>query len=432
MKTRTFKGGVHPCCNKEKTRSIPIETLEPAEIMAFPMVQNAGAPCEPTVQKGDYVKMWQKIGDSGEYVSSPVHSSVSGEVVAVEMRPAPAGGMVKSVVIKNDFKDELYEGIAPANPDSSLVDVIREAGIVGMGGAGFPTHVKLNPPKDKKIDMVIVNGAECEPYLTSDHRVMLETPDEVLEGLSIILRGLSVPRGIIAIENNKQDAIELLSKKAERYENIQVANLKTKYPQGSEKHLIWAVSGRRIASGKLPMDVGVIVVNIDTCTAIARAFSRGMPLVRRIITVGGPIVKSPKNFAVRLGTPVSELIKAAGGTTEEVRKLIMGGPMMGIALSTLDIPVVKGMSALLAFGEADADTGREMPCIRCGKCVRVCPMGLNPSFLSTRSAIGDWEACEKLSIFDCIECGCCSYVCPSNRYIVQGIRLAKAKIRERR
>ncbi len=428
MKLKTFKGGIYLCSNKEKTRSNPIKMLDPVETMVFPMQQHRGVICDSLVKKGDYVKMWQRVGDSSAFMSTPIHSSVSGEVAAVEPRPAPGGRMVNSVVIKNDFKDDICEEEVPKYSRDNLAEVIRAAGIVGMGGACFPTHIKVSPPAGRKIEMIIVNGAECEPYLTSDHRVMLETPEEVLDGLEVLLSAMSVSRGVIAVENDKPDAINVLRGMLDKYSGIEVRELTVKYPQGSEKQVIKVVSGRRVPSGGLPADVGVIVVNVDTCTAIYRAAKRRMPLARRIVTVSGTIVKQPANFSVRLGMPVGALLEAAGGTTEPLRKLVMGGPMMGQALSSLDAPVIKGTSALLAFGEKDIKQGRELACIRCSRCIRVCPMGLNPAFLCTYSEEGDWEASKKINIMDCFECGSCDYVCPSKRRIVQSIQLAKSKI----
>ena len=428
MKKHSFRGGIHPRDRKERTRNIPIVLLPPAEIMVYPMQQQLGVPCQPLVQKGDKVKMWQKIGDTDAFLSSPVHSSVSGEVIAVEPRLIPNGSMVTSVVIKNDFKDEICEGVTPQKKDAPIKDVVREAGIVGMGGAGFPTHIKLSPPPDKNIDCIIVNGAECEPYLTSDHRVMVETPGEVINGLLKIIKNIPVKRAVIAIEENKPEAISAIKNAAQGTE-IEVCVLKTKYPQGSEKQLISAVTKRQVLSGSLPADIGVIVVNIDTCTAIARAYINGIPLTRRIVTVSGPAIKEPHNFEVRLGTPMQNLIDAAGGFVKPPEKILMGGPMMGLALSSLDIPVVKGTGAILAFDKKHARVPIPSNCIRCGRCVKGCPIHLIPLSLAAYSDAGDFEKCEKLGAMDCIECGSCTYSCPASRHLVQSIRLAKQKIR---
>ncbi len=431
MKKYTFRGGIHPHDHKEQTRDIPISILPPAEIMVFPMQQHLGAPCEPLVKKGDRVKMWQKIGDSDAFMSSPIHSSVSGEVIAIEPRLTPNGSMVTCVVIKNDYKDEICETVSPPAQDAPLCDIVRKAGIVGMGGAGFPTHIKLSPPPDKKVKYIIVNGAECEPYLTSDHRVMIETPAEVVSGLLKIMSSLKAEKCVIAIEENKPEAINNI-KNAATGTAIRVKVLKTKYPQGSEKQLINAITGLQVPSGGLPLDVGVIVVNVDTCTAIARAYESGMPLVRRIVTVSGPIVKSPRNFSVRLGMPMQDLIDAAGGLTEPAAKILMGGPMMGLSLSSLDIPVVKGTGALLAFDEKTALVPEPTNCIRCGRCAAGCPIHLLPLNLFAYSDMGDFDKCEKNGVMDCIECGSCTYSCPANRHLVQSIRLAKQKIRAKK
>lgn len=432
MKKHTFRGGIHPNDFKEQTAGLPIKVLPPAETMIFPMSQHLGAPCTPTVKKGDYVKMWQRIGEPSGVMSSAIHASVSGEVIEVQPRMTHHGVLTDCVVIKNDFKDEVCEDIATPKDGVPLTETVKNAGIVGMGGAGFPTHIKLSVPRDKHIKTVIVNGAECEPYLTSDHRVMLEKPEEVIRGLEEIVSWLGAEEGIIAVEDNKPDAIALLTDKTKGSKRISVAALKKKYPQGSEKQLVTALLGIEIPSGGLPLDKGVSIFNIDTCTAISRAVKYGIPLVRRIVTVSGPIIKEPANFEVRLGTPVSALIEAAGGITEEIGKLIMGGPMMGIALSTDEVPVVKSTGAVLAFGKKDSFFGKTHNCVRCGRCVEACPIRLVPSHLCSYADVGDWEKCKKLNVMDCVECGSCTYVCPSKRYLVQSIRLAKNQIRNQK
>ena len=316
-----------------------------------------------------------------------------------------------------------------------LVAIVKEAGIVGMGGATFPTHIKLSPPPDKKIDYVIINGAECEPYLTSDHRVMLETPTEIIGGLKIIMQIYGLDTGYIAIEANKPDAIELMREYADRENaaNIKIVPMVTKYPQGSEKQLIYAVTKRRVPRGKLPMDVGASVHNIDTCAAIYRAANMGVPLIKRIVTMGGDCVKEPSNFRVRIGTPMSYLIEKAGGLVAEPKKVIMGGPMMGTAVTSLDVPVIKGTSGVLVLSESKVEhlTG-EGSCLRCGKCVKACPMNLLPNVLKLHSDNDDFENMQKLNITECIECGSCSYVCPAGQHPVQSIRTAKIKLRTKK
>ena len=308
-----------------------------------------------------------------------------------------------------------------------LLDQIEAAGVVGCGGAGFPTHVKLNPPDKSKIDTIIVNAAECEPYITSDHRVMLETPEEVIRGLKIILKRFGITNGHIAIEDNKPDAIKLLKEKCEG-EGITVDTLKKKYPQGSEKHLIYAVTKRQVPGGKLPADVGVIVVNVDTAAAIARKFMYGMPLMRRIVTVAGTPFKKEANYSVRIGTGIDYIIEKNGGFREEPAKVIIGGPMMGVAQFRLNVPVIKGTSALLALTGEEAQIPEEENCIRCGKCTQHCPMNLMPLYLQQYALKDDMESCEKYNVTSCIECGCCSYGCPSKRQLVQTIRIAKRKV----
>lgn len=432
MPKMTFKGGVHPKDGKELTASKLIRELEAPEILVFPLSQHIGAPCEPLVKKGDKVLKGSKIADSPAFVSAPIHSSVSGEVIAVEKRPVPNGNEVMSIVIKNDFAEETDPNIKPTDYTSVAPDdipsYIRDAGIVGMGGAAFPTHVKLSPPKDKKITTVIVNGAECEPYLTSDHRVMLETPEEVILGLKIILYRFGISNGHIAIEDNKPDAIKLMSELCAKEKGMVVDTLKKKYPQGSEKHLIYAVTKKKVPLGGLPADVGVVVVNIDTCTAIARKFMYGTPLMRRIVTVTGDAVNDPCNYRVKIGTPVEYILEKHGEFIEEPKKIIMGGPMMGIAQFRLDVPIIKGSSAILCFTEKSAVLPEEGPCLRCGKCVSHCPMHLMPLYISSAARNKDYDTCEKYHITACIECGSCNYICPAKRHLVQNIRIGKQTV----
>lgn len=427
----TFKGGVHPKDNKAQTNDKKIIVMNPPETLIFPLAQHLGAPCNPIVKVGDHVKKGQKIADSDAFVSAPIHSSVSGTVKAIKPCPVPNGSMVESIIIENDFQEEREYTLEPTDYKSFAPDeipgIIREAGIVGMGGATFPTHVKLMPPDPSKIDTVIVNGAECEPYLTNDHRVMLETPEEVILGLKVLLYRFGITNGHIAIEDNKKDAIALMKKECAS-EGIVIDTLKKKYPQGSEKQLIYAVTKRVIPTGKLPADVGVIVVNIDTCTAIARRFMYGKPLMRRIVTVVGTPFKQNANYKVRIGTPIDYIIEQNGGFREDPAKIIMGGPMMGIAQFRLDVPIIKGTSAILALNEKEAKIPEEEPCIRCGKCVKNCPMNLMPLYISENAKKGDLEACEKYNVTSCIECGCCSYGCPSRRNLVQVIRGAKQEV----
>ena len=433
MKILTFKGGIHPHDNKTATASVDIVTLDAPQTLIFPMQQHIGAPCEPLVTVGEQVKMGQKIADSKAFISAPIHASVSGKVIAIEPVLHPSGSKVMSVIIENDGLDTVHESIAPKGDLSALepkeiVEIVREAGIVGMGGAGFPTSVKLSPPPDKKINHVIINGAECEPYLTSDHRVMLEEPEDVIAGLKIIMKVLGLDKGYIGIEVNKSDAIKVMEQHAAKEKGIEVVRLQTKYPQGAEKQLIQVVTGEEVPSGALPADVGAIVNNIDTCTAIARAVKTGMPLIRRIVTVSGSAVKEPRNYSVRIGTPFKALFEKSEGFREEPVKIVMGGPMMGIAQFSIDVPVVKGTSGLLAFTEKEVTLQPESPCIRCGKCLDACPMNLLPLYLNAYAVKNDLDKAEAYHAADCIECGSCSYVCPAKRHLVQTIRVAKQTI----
>ncbi|NLK21498.1 MAG: electron transport complex subunit RsxC [Epulopiscium sp.] len=433
MRLLTFKRGVHPPHGKHFTENKPIEYLLPKGNLVFPMIQHIGAPCEPLVKKGDRVLVGQKIGGATAFVSSPIHSSVSGTVKDVTPMPHPNGNKVLSVIVENDGLYEEHESIGPRGDyknftKEQILEIIKESGIVGMGGAGFPTHIKLSPPPEKHIDAIIINGAECEPYLTSDHRVMLEETDRVIEGLKIILQLFPGAKGYIGIENNKMDAVKALTKAAQGIGNIEIKLLKTKYPQGAEKQIIYAITGREVPSGGLPADVGCIVHNIDTTVAIQRAIVRGRPLMRRIVTVTGKAIKEPKNFKVRIGTTYRELIEAAGDFSLEPVKIISGGPMMGLALSSLDVPIVKGSSAILCLSKEEAELPEEQNCIRCGKCISVCPINLMPLLLNQYALNHEYDKFEKIHGMDCMECGTCTFACPSKRHLVQSVRTAKREI----
>ncbi|MCI8804890.1 MAG: electron transport complex subunit RsxC [Clostridiales bacterium] len=435
MKALTFKRGVHPPDSKEFTNKRPIEILMPEEgsDIVVPMSQHIGAPCEPIVAKGDRVLLGQKIAESGAFVSAPIHASVSGVVKEIKPVLTPGGSMSNAIIITNDGKfeedsslgkDTDYEGFSK----EKIIEKVKKAGIVGLGGAGFPTHIKLNPGPDKKIDSIIVNAAECEPYLTTDHRVLLEKTDRVIKGLEIVLKIHPEAQGYIAVENNKPDAIEALIRASKGISNVSVVTLQKKYPQGSEKQMIYAVTKREVPSGKLPADVGCIVDNVDTILAIERAVVKDRPLMRRIVTLSGGAVKNPGNYQVRLGMSFRELIEMTGGFAEEPAKVIAGGPMMGVAVYSLDVPLIKTSSAILCLTREEAELPEESNCIRCGKCVAHCPMGLMPLELNGDIIANDYEKFEKNHGLDCIECGSCSYVCPAKRHLAQSIRVTKRTV----
>jgi len=431
----TFRGGIHPPHGKKYSEKKAIEKAEEPKIVKIPLSQHIGAPCKPIVEKGDFVKVGQKIGEPLAFVSAPVHSSVSGVVKAVKSEKI-AGGMGNCVVIESDGKFEISEEVSSKGTVETLsgkeiLAIIKDAGIVGMGGAGFPTHVKLSPPPDKKIDLLILNGAECEPYLTADHRLMLERADDIVYGLKALMKVLDVKKGYIGIENNKPDAIKVMTEAA-KGENIVIQPLKTKYPQGAEKQLINAISGREVPSGGLPMEAGAVVNNVATAYAIADAIKTGMPLIKRICTVTGSAIKEPKNLEILVGTDLTEIVNQCGGFKEEPGKILLGGPMMGRATSSIDVPSTKTTSGILAFNRKEAIIEEPSLCIKCGKCVEVCPINLLPVYISANAENGNFEKAEKLNAMDCIECGSCSFVCPSKRRLLEGIRLTKNRIRSKK
>ena len=430
----TFKGGIHPPYRKELAKDCPIQTAPVPDQLIIPLVQHIGAPCSPVVETGEQVKEGQVIGKSDAYVSSPVHASVSGKVKRIERAPHPLGQKVLSVVIEPNGKDERTY-LKPMGGDVAKLDPeamkrrVMEAGIVGLGGATFPSHVKFSPPKDKPIDTLIVNGCECEPYLTADYRLMLERAEDILQGARMIGRILAAHRIIIAVEDNKTDAIEAFEKSGAD-KGMEFALTHTKYPQGGEKMLIKAVIDREVPSGGLPMDVGTVVSNVGTAVAVCEAVRDGKPLIDRVLTVTGTAAKNPGNWIVKIGTPIGTLIEQSGIVEGRVGKLIVGGPMMGIAQVSYDVPVIKGTSGILLLLEEDYMKEGHLPCIKCSLCVQSCPTGLLPSRLSVLAEAEAWEKMEEYGVNDCIECGSCSYVCPSKRPIVQLIKTAKIKVRE--
>lgn len=434
---RTFRGGIHPHGQKHATQNKPIVDLAPPDELVFPLSQHIGAAAIPCVKVGDTVRMGQKIADADGFVSANIHSSVSGTVTAIEKRLHPNGTVAECIVIANDGLDTRTDALHLPKRDyrslsaEELIAAVQDAGIVGMGGATFPTHVKLSPPKEAKIDHVIVNGAECEPYLTSDYRAMLETPTEILTGLAVMMRIFSLSVGYVGIEDNKPQAISVMKQAAADFADadIRIVPLKTKYPQGSEKQLIQAITGRKLKPGTLPWQSGCIVSNIDTVASIARAVVWHRPLMQRIVTLGGDILNNPVNYRVRIGTPFSYLIDQSGGLSAPPAKILMGGPMMGTAVPNSDVPVIKGTSGILVFGEDLAHLDAERPCLHCAKCLYVCPMNLQPNLLDKFSRKDNFEKLTELHISDCLECGSCAYVCPSKRRQVQQIKVAKTKMR---
>jgi len=420
-------GGVHPVEGKEPTEHKALVRFPAPKTAVFPLSMHLGAPATACVNVGDYVKVGQKIGEQAGFISAPIHSSISGTVIAIEDRPHATRGTCPSIVVENDFRDELHESVKPNKSleeltPAEIIDIVKNAGIVGMGGAGFPTYVKLNP--GKPIDAVLVNACECEPMLTADHRMLLEYADDIIFGLQAEMKTVAAPKGIIVIEENKPDAIALLREKTAGIEGIEVLEVSTQYPQGGEKMLIKRAMGRSVPSGKLPADVGACVSNVSTVKAIADAIKTGMPLVERITTVTGKYIPNPGNFIVKIGTPASELVEACGGISAEDVLVKAGGPMMGFPQTTLDTPIMKGSNGIIAI---DNDVTEPQECIKCGRCVDVCPMELKPLYFAKLAT--DPAALKQYNIMDCMECRCCEYICSSKIPLVTMIKMGKNAVR---
>jgi electron transport complex protein RnfC len=436
---KTFrKGGIHPEENKI-TAGKPIADLPVPPIVILPLLQHIGTPAKVLVKKGDKVKTGQMIGYGEGFIAANIHSSATGTVTRIDKFTDASGYKRMAVEIETaadewiddvDNSPDLVKDVIISTPEIRVR--IWDKGVVGMGGATFPTHVKMAFPKGKKAGTLIINGAECEPYITADHRIMLEKGEEILIGIRLVMDAIGSEKAIVGIENNKKDAIENLSRLSDKYPGISIQGLKVKYPQGSEKHLIKSITGREVPSGGLPVDIDTVIFNVGTMFAVYEAVQKNKPLFSRIVTVTGKSLKNPSNFMVRIGTPVSELIKAAGGLPENASKIIAGGPMMGKSLNSLDVPVTKGMSGLLVLDDEESKRKPVQNCIRCSRCVSVCPMGIEPYLIMT---MVEKEKCEYLDdchINDCMECGSCSYICPANRPLLDYIRLGKVRLKRRK
>lgn len=432
---RTFRGGVHPHDHKEATDALPIERMPFVERYVLPLAQHIGAPSKPVVEPGQRVRRGQRIADPGGFVSVALHAPVTGRVEAVELRLHPNGTMVPSVVIATDpYDSQRLPAAEPVDPGSlpadAMVELVQGAGLVGLGGAAFPSHVKFRVPADKPVHAVVINGCECEPYLTCDHRLMLERPDAVVRGAQIIMAQVGAPRGYIGVEANKLDAVAAL--RAVAPPSIEVVALQVKYPQGAEKLLIDAIFQREVPAGGLPLDVGMLVNSVGTTAALADLLDRGAPLIERVVTVTGPGIARPRNLIVPLGTPLSAVIDHCGGLLPGARQVVLGGPMMGMAQKSLDIPVLKGSSGVLCLDSATPAPQGELPCIRCGRCVEACPMLLNPARLAQLVRNERVDDLEAYHLLGCFECASCSFVCPSRIPLVQWIRMGKAMLRNRK
>lgn len=429
---KTFKGGLHANDNKN-TRACPIIDLPSPARVAIPLQQHIGAPALPLVSKGDYVKKGQLLGDFENGLSCPVHASVSGTVVEIQERISPMGvGTVKYIVIENDFTDTLDENIKPFSGDifsassDEIISVVRKAGVCGQGGASFPTYAKIQSAIGKASE-IIINCAECEPYITENHRLMLESPEKIISGARILMHACGASHMTVAIENNKMDAVEVMTKNTDSYSNISVQVLKTKYPQGDERQLMFVIKGVQLPAGKLPADVGCVIFNAETCVSVHNAFYEGMPLIDTVLTMDGDALNNPKNLRAPIGTSIADLVEFCGGTKDNLSKIVSGGPMMGQAQWDFNAVVMKNTSAFL-FLSGKTQSNYEGDCIHCGKCVGVCPMHLMPNYLATFSKKDDKEMAEEFGVLSCVECGCCTYICPGNVPIVQYIRTTKAAI----
>ena len=429
--TDRFRGGIHPEDNKH-TRNEAIRSLEFPDRLIISLSQHIGAPARAVVSAGDRVLKYQTVAEPGGFVSTAMHAPTSGTVKAVEPSPHPTGSFVPAVVIEPDGKDEPMDLTDRSDPElkrgpEAWKEMVRDAGIVGMGGAAFPTHVKLSPPEEKPIDVVIANGIECEPFLTSDHRVMLESPKEIIEGILLAMEIVGCKKGIIGIEANKPDAIQVM-REAGLPDGVTVEVLPLMYPQGAEKQLIYALTKREVPTGGLPMDIGVVVQNVGTLAAINAAVRTGRPFVDRVVTLGGSMPKGPGNYLLPIGTPLSHFVEATGGLTGPAARIISGGPMMGAALAGLESPITKGTSGILVFGPGEMRPLKQRACVRCGNCVSVCPASLMPHTLSNIVEYQLFDKLREFSVTDCIECGCCSFICPADRNIVHFIRQGKAHL----
>ncbi len=426
MAKLTFNGGIHPYDGKDLSKDKPIKAVLPKGDLVYPLSQHIGAPAKPIVEKGDHVLTGQKIAEAGGFVSAPIYATVSGTVKAIEPRRVVTGDSVMSIIVENDglYEEVKYSERKPLEEMTreEIIECVKEAGIVGMGGAGFPTFIKLSPKEPEKIDYVIANCAECEPYLTSDYRRMLEEPEKLVGGLKVSLKLFENARGILAVEDNKPDCIEKLKELVKDETRISVKELKTKYPQGAERQIIYATTGRAINSSMLPADAGCVVNNVDTVVAIYHAVIEGKPLMNRIVTVTGDAIANPQNFIVRIGTNYHELVEEAGGFKQEPVKIVSGGPMMGFALFGLDVPTTKTASALLCLTEDEVSRMEPSACINCGRCVEVCPGRVVPKLLAVAAANGDEETFLAHDGMECCECGCCSFVCPAKRHLTQNIK----------
>ncbi len=434
----SFRHGIHPAENKQATEHLAVERMPFVERYVLPLSQHTGAPARPVVRVGDAVRRGQLVAEPGGFVSMALHSPVTGRVAALAPRRHPSGRLVEALEIEIDpFSAQTLAGRPPLDPfalsDEEFVAEVQRAGLVGLGGAAFPTHVKYKLPPGKRVTRLVVNGCECEPYLTTDHRLMVEHPAEILRGADIVARRLGVEETVIGVELNKPDAIAALEREVAASGlggRMRVVPLRVKYPQGAEKMLLEALYGIEVPSGGLPLDVGCVVNNVGTMAALADWFDRGWPLIERVVTVAGPGVGRPANLLVPLGTPVRAVLEHCGGLAHETREVVMGGPMMGTPLAGLDVPVLKGTSGLLAFTSADTRLPAEYTCIKCGRCVDACPQFLNPSRLQRLARAGRYDEMQRYFVKDCVECGSCTFACPSGIPVVQLIRVAKSALRE--